>query len=578
MQVAPDSLIVMNPFKVYSRWLHTGFPAGGVEKAPLVYPNGSANIPGALIVGDLTGVPLLKFAAESGANAARAVASQLVPSRDKTLLDLVIIGAGVSGVAAALEARKHGLDYQVIEASEPFSTIVNFPAGKPIFAYPTEMRPDSDLTFEGATREELIEELLGFLAEIRIVPGRAERLRREGDHLAVDLDGSSAIACRRVIVAIGRSGSYRKLGVPGEELRNVSNRLHDPKDFCGKKVLVVGGGDSALDAAIALTTCGSNVTLSYRGSEWTRPKPANVAVLLQLAGSGAPSLRPGSAREGIPTPAAGGYLASDRDPGKLRIRLGTRITRIEKHAVTLEDKEKNTESIPTDAVFTMIGRNPPLPFFRKSGIKIKGEGTRLGLAALLLFLLALVLLYDWKSHGFILDSIPAFEPIAQSNVSLADSFMRRFPDRRTLLGTVAVSMKSRSFHYTLAYTCLIGLFGFLRIRRRRTPYVTLQTTILFLVQAIPLFLLPELLLPWLGYNGWFDSGLGRTIADHLFESYIGDPDLLAHHYPSWGHPRAYWRAYGFILAFPLNVYNVLTQTPRYREGPATVPGSRCRGS
>jgi polyferredoxin len=122
-------------------------------------------------------------------------------------------------------------------------------------------------------------------------------------------------------------------------------------------------------------------------------------------------------------------------------------------------------------------------------------------------------------------------------------------------------MKSRSFYYTLLYTLAVGGFGIARIRRRRTPYVTIQTVTLFLIQALPLFLLPELILPWLGYNGVFDSGAGASLADTLFERYIPENVYLAHDWPVWGHPRAYWRAYGLILAWPLMVYNVFTQAP-----------------
>lgn len=145
--------------------------------------------------------------------------------------------------------------------------------------------------------------------------------------------------------------------------------------------------------------------------------------------------------------------------------------------------------------------------------------------------------------------------------SLGGWFQSQVADRSTLLGTVAVSLKSRSFYYTLLYSLSIVIFGITRIRRRRTPYVTLQTTVLMLVQVVPLFLLPEIILPCLGYNGWFDHGFGKTIADHLFESYIPADQYAAHQWPVWGHPRAYWRAYGFILAWPLMVYNVFTDAP-----------------
>ena len=98
---------------------------------------------------------------------------------------------------------------------------------------------------------------------------------------------------------------------------------------------------------------------------------------------------------------------------------------------------------------------------------------------------------------------------------------------------VISSLKRRSFYYTLLYTSAIGFFGWRRIRRRRTPYVTLQTVSLFLIQLIPLFLLPEVLLPWMGYNGWFDAGVGRAVADAFFEMYIPVEEYLAGSWPEW---------------------------------------------
>jgi thioredoxin reductase len=203
------------------------------------------------------------------------------------VLDLVIVGAGVSGMAAALAARKRGLRFEILEASEPFSTLVNFPRGKPIYTYPTDMTPRGDLQFteRSSVKEGLLEELRDMTtgAGIQARPARAERISRRGGVLGVHLAGGAVLRAHRVIVGIGRSGNFRKLGVPGEDLDKVSNRLHDPKDYCGQDVLVVGGGDSALETAIALGSCGAHVTLSYRRPEFSRPKPENVEMLQALS-------------------------------------------------------------------------------------------------------------------------------------------------------------------------------------------------------------------------------------------------------------------------------------------------------
>ncbi|MHC4652148.1 MAG: NAD(P)-binding protein, partial [Planctomycetota bacterium] len=110
--------------KRYTRWLHTRWPAGHVEKLPVVAEDGATSVPGLYVVGDITGIPLLKFSADSGARAVQTIAADPAFRKRKrpaqrdgtTVLDLVIIGAGVSGVAAAIEARKHGLSFELLEA------------------------------------------------------------------------------------------------------------------------------------------------------------------------------------------------------------------------------------------------------------------------------------------------------------------------------------------------------------------------------------------------------------------------------------------------------------------------------
>src|SRR5689334_16858813 len=121
----------------YIRWLHTQWPAGQVEKLPEIDEQGRTNVPGVYVVGDLQGIPLLKFSLDSGTRAVQRIAAAPAPrSSDPAILDLVIIGAGVAGMAAAVEAKARGLSFKTLEASEAFFTIANFPKRKPIFAYP----------------------------------------------------------------------------------------------------------------------------------------------------------------------------------------------------------------------------------------------------------------------------------------------------------------------------------------------------------------------------------------------------------------------------------------------------------
>ena len=133
----------------YSQWLHTRWPAGTVEKLPECDEHGRTNVPGIRIVGDLTGIPLLKFSADTGARAVREIVAE-IGNRQSAIgngqtHDLAIIGAGVSGIAAAMEAKKVGLNFVLYEATQIFSTVANFPKGKPIYTYPTEMTPAGEL-------------------------------------------------------------------------------------------------------------------------------------------------------------------------------------------------------------------------------------------------------------------------------------------------------------------------------------------------------------------------------------------------------------------------------------------------
>lgn len=523
----------------YTHWLHTKWPAGTVERLPSVREDGTTNVPGLWVVGDLTGIPLLKFAADSGAKAARAVAADLKTGRDSGMTDVAIIGGGVSGIAAAIEARRLGLSYVVYEATRPFSTVANFPKQKPIYTYPADFTPEGHFQVHAKVREDLLDEMEGQRekAGIEISPARIERAVRKGDHFVLDHADGTTSEARRVIVAIGRSGNFRRLGCPGEDLDKVANRLYDPKDHIGKNVLVVGGGDSALEAAIALAACGAHVTLSYRKPEFARPKPANLEMLRALEKNAAAPVAVENPTSERVTTAASSEMRGAHPPGSITLALGTTVREIRPDAAVLSDR-----TISNDAVFTMIGREAPLDFFRRSGVAISGEWNPKTWATFGAFFVFCSFIYLWKG-GTSLNA--AFKANHWFPFNLPDIGSAADP----LLRTIGVNLHEPGFYYSLAYCLLIVLFGIRRIRRRRTPYVTAQTVSLSLFQCIPLFLLPYLVLPVMGYAGWFDAGAGKVVADNLFPV------------ASYGHGREYWRAFGFILAWPLFIWNVFTSQP-----------------
>ena len=525
----------MNVLRKYADWLHTRWPAGTVEPLPEVRADGTTAIPGVRIVGDLTGIPLLKFASDSGAKAVRAILAEpdfaSARGTDENILDLAIVGGGVSGIAAAIEAKKAGLRFEIYEAEEAFSTVANFPKGKPIYTYPHGMTPAGDLQFKPDVhpKEELLESLekIRRSAGIEVTPARIERIERKDDLLLVHHDGGSISGARRVIVAIGRGGDYRRLNVPGEDSGKVFNRLFDPNDFASQDVLVVGGGDSALEAAIALEGSGARVTLSSRRAELSRPKPENLERLRRSS---------------------------------VRLLLGTEVLRIGRDEVVIRDASGRESTIPNGIVFSMIGREAPLDFFRRSGVRIRGELGFAAYAGLAAFLIFCTVLFNWKSrHPEVpiqswAEARSAFPYGVSAAIAAAGGKISDWSNRETnLLFTVRRGLGNPAFYYTLVYCALVAIFGVRRIRRRRTPYVTLQTLTLIAIQCLPLFVLPEILLPWMGRNGFFShGGASQWLADHLFERY----DAI-------GHERAYWRSYGFVLAFPLNVYNVFTDRPMW---------------
>jgi NAD-dependent dihydropyrimidine dehydrogenase PreA subunit len=383
------------------------------------------------------------------------------------------------------------------------------------------MKPAGTLQVTATVKEPLVEELRSQAkaAGIEAQPFDVDRLERASGEIRVHGGNGEPLRARRVIVAIGRSGSYRALGVPGEDMDRVYHRLHDPNDFAQMDVLVVGGGDTAVETAVALAQSGARVTLAHRKPELTRPKPDN--------------------REGLER------LTRD---GSIRLLLDTKVREIRDKTVVL-DTRGGTEEIPNDAVFEMIGREAPLDFFRRSGIRIAGEIRPMGWAALAAFVLFCSWLYNWKSGG----SMSAFWsarhwfPFNLPDLlhNAGGAIARDAADPSTLTGIVAISASGPAFWYTLAYSLIVLVFGIRRIQRRRTPYVAVQTWTLIAVQVLPLFLLPEIILPWMGAHGL----LPRALADALF------PQV------TYGHGREYWRAYGLILAWPLNVYNIFTHDP-----------------
>src|SRR4030095_5795530 len=240
----------------------------------------------------------------------------------------------------------------------------------------------------------------------------------------------------------------------------------------------------------------------------TRPKPANLAALDALARS-----------------------------GSVVVRAPARVREIRRGEAVLEVGDA-AETVAADVVFVQIGREAPLALLRDSGVRIAGDRGPSWWTGMALFLLFCAALYDWKSGGVL-------AALGRARGAFPFRLAESAADPRTLAGTLAISASSPAFWVTIAYSLAVVIFGVRRIRRRRTPYVTAQTVTLMAIQVVRLFLLPEVVLPLLDHNRLLPAGLADALFPHV----------------DYGHGREFWRAYGFVLAFPLNVYNVFTAQP-----------------
>jgi thioredoxin reductase/ferredoxin len=516
--------------KKYLHWLHLQWPAGLVEALPVLGDKGETSVAGVWVAGDLTGVPLLKFAADSGKKTVSSILEYLSKQKwDKNkaseVLDIAIIGGGIAGISAGLEARSKNINFKIFESSRTFASIQDFPAGKPIFLYPNSYNPESSLALTGDTKEELLNNLTDDqdtkdLMSSSLVSVKVDRIQKSGSSFIIfDKDGVNIGTASTVLICIGRSGDYRKIHVTGEDLPKVYNRLHDPKIFQGKNVLIVGGGDSALESAIALEKVDARVTLVHRGEVFSKARADNIQLIEKKIQSGA-----------------------------IKSYLNTNITEIREGSVLIEGKDGKSLALKNDVVFSMIGRAAPLDFFRRSKIAIQGEWNSIKIFSLAAILLFCIGIYHWKMDGSLVSEY--FRSKGWFPFSL-ESWRTQYHPNQGFYYILATNLVSPSFYYSFIYTSLIGVFGIRRVAKRPTPYIKLQTLSLFLFQLIPLFLLPFFILPLLGHIGIFNQGIGGWIGDEFF------PKV------DYGLGREYWRAFGLILAWPLFIWNVFSGGPMW---------------
>jgi thioredoxin reductase/NAD-dependent dihydropyrimidine dehydrogenase PreA subunit len=283
----------------------------GVE-IPRLGPDFQTGVPGIFVAGELGGMGLIRNAIEQGRQVIESV-RRLPGIGAPGGLDVAIVGAGPAGLAASLAARERGLRFVTLEQESLGGTVAHYPRGKIVMTSPATLPLYGKLALGRTTKEALLEVFRAVVTRAGLGVRYGERVESVAPSAAgfVLTTARARYETRAVVLAVGRRGSPAKLGVPGEDAAHVVYRLTEPEQYRGRAVLVVGGGDSALEAACELCEQpGTRVTLCYRGKAFARAKPANRARveaaerggrLRVLLESTVGEIRPGSALVHAPT-------------------------------------------------------------------------------------------------------------------------------------------------------------------------------------------------------------------------------------------------------------------------------------
>lgn len=415
--------------------------------------SGETNVPGIYAAGELAGTPLVKLGLNAGHDLMTRLAAELKgdPGTDNDQLDVVIVGSGSSGFGASLAAHDLGLSYVTLEAAAFANTFVTMTKGKWLFAEPLDVENRSHAWFEECTKEQLLENWRQTVEDKGLMIQEQEKvldIRGSKGDFVVESD-SGEYRARRVLLCLGKAGNPRKLRVPGEKehAAKVHHRLLDPDDFDQEDIIIVGAGDVACEAAIALAGKGTNqVTLSAIDKEFTFPKKRNIDAVRQLEAD-----------------------------GKLSIQLNSAVKAIDAETVDLVVGDGEPQKLKNSVVFEMIGAELPLPFLKKVGIRLAGSWYAkrwLYLAASFVFVYSL---YALKSYGKGIVAWPfqGWIPAESYDLWLGKLFTIGFSPFAWLFSSEAVAdmMADRGYQqgylYSLLYTVAMLVFGYEALVRWR---------------------------------------------------------------------------------------------------------------
>lgn len=450
-------------------------PSPSYPVRPELNDLGESNVRGLFMVGDVAGKPLIKIGLNEGYDLAERLSAKLEQQDPGPWdYDVVVVGCGVAGASAGVRLHELGRRVVILEAGRTFQMLRTFTKGKIMLAEPEGVKLKGSLAFRESSIEETLESLTESLkqsgvdvleytrvTDIKPMDRGFELVTERGEYTAAF-----------VVLGIGKAGHPRKAEVPGEleYPEKIEHFLKDPDEYSGKTILVYGGGDVAAEAALAL--CDHNtVTLATIDHDLIFPKKKNVDSLRQ-----------------------------QEQDGKLVILTDSRLISIGESELILENTDTSeTVTLPNQAVFEMIGAEPPRAFFRKVGIRLEKEWSASGVLTLLFTLALCLVIYTWKK---------GYYPFHYYGEGLSH-FTGIF--------------KNPSFWYSAVYTLLMVTFGLVAMRRWSKGWTDkhqiYRFSSLILCQVLSFFLIECLFAIYLPGDTWWRAYAVSNPFPLLFDSF-----------------------------------------------------------
>jgi putative YpdA family bacillithiol system oxidoreductase len=316
------------------------------DDIPILSESNQTNLPGIYIAGELGGLALIKNAVSQGQKIVTEIAKSIEKKYTENGFDIVIVGAGPAGLSAALAAKKHNLKYLLIDQQKAGGTILQYPRKKVVMTRPVEIPLFGWLKKQEYTKEELLQIWKEIQERFNInikTNEKLENIENVNGHYRL-ITKNNAYISTNVILALGRRGTPRKLNVPGEDKSKVMYKLLDAETYNNEDILIVGGGDSAVEAAMGLARQpGNKVTISYRKAKFVRIKTKNEKLITKMI-----------------------------ENRQIEVLFNSNVTEIQDKQVKIQKEEKEY-LIPNSYVFIFAGGEPPFPLMHKIGIKFGGE-------------------------------------------------------------------------------------------------------------------------------------------------------------------------------------------------------------